>query len=859
MKKLNLYLATLITSLAISSCGGGGGGGGTDPTPAPVTPAPAITLSSSSTSSEINQEITITWASTNSSSCSASGDWAGSKSLSGSEAIKITKKGDNIFTLSCSGSGGSSSKSVTVNGLLNFTVTAPTNLSDYEPFSISVSDYTLDEGQTAALSVTQSSGKAILFSEVKDGIFSARAPATYNSEKLVLNVSLSLSDSIEESKEVTIDVAFNNVALNFDDFLEFNPAADIAQSLENDNYFIWDIIPFAKTETKTIPAGTIYCYPTPNDCSTITNPSIPGWIPGDIVAGDFDGDGDQDVLFVADIGDRVFKSFGSDRDKSYWSTIHILFNDGTGRLKEDLTKYENGEVPRLPAPYHVEIADFNNDGIDDAFIGSFGVPTINENNTNSWNPYPHLILMSDGTIHKNIQIDQGEPALQQEPQTQNNFAHDASSGDVDGDGDVDVFMNATLYLSDNQGAFDIIGLNQEEVNRPCCGLQTERVHNSYAHASSMGDYNNDGVDDLAIFWHEKASEENGQQGAKDWGHVLLGPIDKNNPTYLSSDEWQVVPEPFYGPKNVNYNSAASADINGDGNEDILVASTRKSPYYAGRHIQVLISNGDGTFTDETSSRFAYQPRSELDPTLSGTGIGEGVLTLKDFDGDGDLDLIDTQGIYGGEDFEVYPRLTLGVNDGNGVFEEVALDYFPNRAQFTLFDNALNWGFDGTKLMIRGGMLDLDGKGHLDYVAQIQGTFNATDNDLFSSPQQSFISSFSMISKKDSLSGNSSQTETIAVSIETNSNGSGNVYVIDGTQKKSLTLQVGTTYTFTHSDSHPLRFSETADGTHGGGTEYTTGVTTSSGETVIQFNDSTPSTLYYYCDIHAGMGAEITVE
>ena len=54
------------------------------------------------------------------------------------------------------------------------------------------------------------------------------------------------------------------------------------------------------------------------------------FIPGDILGGDFDGDGDQDVIFVADIGERTFKSIGSDEDKSYWSTIHLLFNDGTG-------------------------------------------------------------------------------------------------------------------------------------------------------------------------------------------------------------------------------------------------------------------------------------------------------------------------------------------------------------------------------------------------------------------------------------------------------------------------------------------------------------------------------------------------
>ena len=67
-----------------------------------------------------------------------------------------------------------------------------------------------------------------------------------------------------------------------------------------------------------------------------------------------------------------------------------------------------------------------------------------------------------------------------------------------------------------------------------------------------------------------------------------------------------------------------------------------------------------------------------------------------------------------------------------------------------------------------------------------------------------------------------------VSVAANNNGSGNVYVIDGTQRKSLSLNVGTTYTFNHSDSHPFRFSTTSDGTHGGGGEYTSGVTTSSG-------------------------------
>ena len=68
-------------------------------------------------------------------------------------------------------------------------------------------------------------------------------------------------------------------------------------------------------------------------------------------------------------------------------------------------------------------------------------------------------------------------------------------------------------------------------------------------------------------------------------------------------------------------------------------------------------------------------------------------------------------------------------------------------------------------MIRGGMIDLDGEGHLDYVSQIQGSFNAQDNNLYSSPQQNFISSFSMISKKNPVNDSSTQAEKIKKNIK----------------------------------------------------------------------------------------------
>ncbi len=78
---------------------------------------------------------------------------------------------------------------------------------------------------------------------------------------------------------------------------------------------------------------------------------------------------------------------------------------------------------------------------------------------------------------------------------------------------------------------------------------------------------------------------------------------------------------------------------------------------------------------------------------------------------------------------------------------------------------------------------------------------------------------------------------------------------------TLDLQEGGTYVFDWSDStaqgHPIRFSTTSDGTHGGGSEYTTGVVKddSAYKTTITVAGSAP-TLYYYCQNHSGMGGQV---
>ncbi len=127
--------------------------------------------------------------------------------------------------------------------------------------------------------------------------------------------------------------------------------------------------------------------------------------------------------------------------------------------------------------------------------------------------------------------------------------------------------------------------------------------------------------------------------------------------------------------------------------------------------------------------------------------------------------------------------------------------------------------------------------------------------------------------------NAGDTDSATYIVKVVSDG-GNKYRFNnfGTSAVTLDLAEGGTYTFDQSDSsmssHPMQLSTTANGTHGGGSAYSTGVTyqldgstvtasafisgfssASSRKLIITVAASAP-TLYYYCYYHSGMGGAV---
>ncbi|WP_432382556.1 FG-GAP repeat domain-containing protein [Duganella sp. P38] len=111
MKRFNLLFAGIVAN-AIVGCGGGSGSATPSNPIAPTTPVPTVSLNIDSSRVAVGQSAKLTWSSTNATSCTASGAWAGTKENSGTISQVLSAPGSLTYTLTCTGAGGSANQSV---------------------------------------------------------------------------------------------------------------------------------------------------------------------------------------------------------------------------------------------------------------------------------------------------------------------------------------------------------------------------------------------------------------------------------------------------------------------------------------------------------------------------------------------------------------------------------------------------------------------------------------------------------------------------------------------------------------------------------------------------------------------------
>lgn len=96
------------------SCTGAGGTANASATVTVSAPAPTVTISAAPTTIILGATSTISWTTSNASSCTASGAWTGAKATTGNQVVTPDSGGSLGYTLSCTGAGGTASATATV-------------------------------------------------------------------------------------------------------------------------------------------------------------------------------------------------------------------------------------------------------------------------------------------------------------------------------------------------------------------------------------------------------------------------------------------------------------------------------------------------------------------------------------------------------------------------------------------------------------------------------------------------------------------------------------------------------------------------------------------------------------------------
>jgi hypothetical protein len=247
-----------------------------------------------------------------------------------------------------------------------------------------------------------------------------------------------------------------------------------------------------------------------------------------------------------------------------------------------------------------------------------------------------------------------------------------------------------LYENNGQGGFNL-NVSLEDM---------EGRLEAYTMSALIADFDGDGIGDLV----RGGSEHN----AEVWLYLSQGEPD------LSLRQYSVLPVGRFGFENTKQNHMDAADLDGDGDLDIVIGQSRARPYYEGRELQVLINDGYGNFTDETNARLGSQSYYSTGEAFN---QGTGRVHLIDVNADGFIDIFDQRSPNPTWDQDGLPPnagASIWLNDGTGHFVDVPPTVFPAVEPRDLAPLAKK---DVGRLQ-RAAPIDIDNDGAIDVVTYV---------------------------------------------------------------------------------------------------------------------------------------------